>query len=271
VTFCPKIGHIVIEFCDSVPYGIPPSPPFMSVVLATPSSLFHVEFGETRYPIAIRRHPRSKRLSLRLSRATGEMVLTMPQRASLSSAHTFAQAYAGWIAARLQKQPQTIPLNAGSVFPLRGISTLIVNRPRVPGGVMLTMGEDGGSQLHVSGDASHVPRRVKDYLKKQALHDITLAVKHYEAKSGLKSSRITLRDTVSRWGSCSSAKALNFSWRLIMAPPLVLDYLTAHEVTHLKEMNHSPRYWALLNLLCPHVDEAEAWLKKHGVGLHRFK
>jgi predicted metal-dependent hydrolase len=243
----------------------------MSVVLATPTSVFHVEFGEGRFEIAIRRHPRSKRLSLRLSRATGEMVLTMPMRASLASAQSFAQAYAGWIATRLQKQPEIITLAAQSTFPLRGVMTLIVNHPRVAGGVMLTCDENGDAQLHVGGDVSHVPRRVKDYLKKQALHDITFGVKHYEAKSGLKSSRITLRDTVSRWGSCSSQKALNFSWRLIMAPPLVLDYLAAHEVCHLKEMNHSPRYWALLNALCPHVEEAERWLKKHGAGLHRFR
>jgi predicted metal-dependent hydrolase len=243
----------------------------MSVVLATPTSVFHVEFGDGRFEIAIRRHPRSKRLSLRLSRATGEMVLTMPHRASLASAKSFAQAYAGWIATRMQKQLEIIPLGAGSVFPLRGMMTMIVNHPRVAGGVMLTCDENGDAQLHVGGDEKHVPRRVKDYLKKQALLDMTAAVKRYEAKSGLKSSRITLRDTVSRWGSCSSQKALNFSWRLIMAPPLVLDYLAAHEVTHLKEMNHSPRYWALLNALCPHVEEAERWLKKHGAGLHRFK
>ena len=79
-----------------------------------------------------------------------------------------------------------------------------------------------------------------------------------------------MRDTKSRWGSCSASGCLNFSWRLILAPPFVLDYLAAHEVAHLKEMNHSRRYWATLRKLCPHTDEAERWLKRHGTELHKY-
>ena len=81
---------------------------------------------------------------------------------------------------------------------------------------------------------------------------------------------IAIRDTKSRWGSCSSTGTLSFSWRLIMAPPLVLDYLAAHEVAHLKELNHSNRFWTLLHELCPATDEAERWLKRHGAELHRY-
>jgi predicted metal-dependent hydrolase len=82
--------------------------------------------------------------------------------------------------------------------------------------------------------------------------------------------RIVLRDTASRWGSCSSTGRLNFSWRLILAPPFVLDYLAAHEVTHIVHMNHSPLFWKLTRRLFPETDRAEAWLKANGAGLHRF-
>jgi predicted metal-dependent hydrolase len=95
-------------------------------------------------------------------------------------------------------------------------------------------------------------------------------VKRYCARLGVVAKRITVRDTTSRWGSCSARGALSFSWRLVLAPPMVLDYLAAHEVAHLRELNHSPRFWRLVKLACPQTDEAEEWLKRHGSDLHRF-
>jgi hypothetical protein len=115
-----------------------------------------------------------------------------------------------------------------------------------------------------------VARRVRDFLEAEAKRDLSAAVKRYTARLGVDASRITVRDTKSRWGSCSAKGALNFSWRLILAPPFVLDYLAAHEVGHLKEMNHSSRFWRVVHGLCPRTDEAEDWLKRHGTELHRF-
>ncbi len=111
---------------------------------------------------------------------------------------------------------------------------------------------------------------MQETLTREARADIHAAVERYAPRLGKSPNRITLRDTRSRWGSCTARGDLNFSWRLILAPPLVLDYLVAHEMAHLREMNHSPRFWAVANDLCAHVDSAEAWLKRHGTTLHRY-
>ena len=122
----------------------------------------------------------------------------------------------------------------------------------------------------VAGERPHVPRRVADFLIREARKDIEAAVARHAKTIGVKPQRIAIRDTVSRWGSCSSAGRLSFSWRLILAPSFVLDYLAAHEVAHLVHLNHSPKYWSLLRRACPETNRAEAWLKTHGASLHRF-
>ena len=124
--------------------------------------------------------------------------------------------------------------------------------------------------ISVPGDDAGIPGRVRRFLMAEAGRDLRAAVDRHSAVIGETARRISLRDTRSRWGSCSSAGALSFSWRLILAPPLVLDYLAAHEVAHLKELNHSGRFWRLLRGMCPDTDEAEAWLKRQGSDLHRY-
>ena len=111
---------------------------------------------------------------------------------------------------------------------------------------------------------------MQDFLIREARRDLEAAVGRHAARLGVKVRRITLRDTSSRWGSCSASGALNFSWRLVLAPPFVLDYLAAHEVAHLIHMNHSDAFWAVVTRLSTDVDPAEAWLKTHGSGLLRF-
>jgi predicted metal-dependent hydrolase len=112
--------------------------------------------------------------------------------------------------------------------------------------------------------------RVRDFLTREARRDLAEAIERYAPRLSQRPTRMTLRDTRSRWGSCTARGELNFSWRLILAPPMVLDYLVAHEMAHLREMNHSPRFWALLGDLCPNVEAAEAWLKRNGSSLHRY-
>jgi predicted metal-dependent hydrolase len=136
--------------------------------------------------------------------------------------------------------------------------------------VVWTASGERGPLICVAGDLSHVPRRVADFLKREARRDLDAAVARHCKALGLAARRITLRDTTSRWGSCSTTGALNFSWRLILAPPFVLDYLAAHEVAHLAHMNHSAMFWRVTRRLFPETDRAEAWLKAHGSGLHRF-
>ena len=128
----------------------------------------------------------------------------------------------------------------------------------------------GAPVIAVCGEPPHLARRITEFLQAAARRNLTAAVARHALRLGRPSPPITIRDTQSRWGSCSSGGRLNFSWRLILAPPQVLDYLAAHEVAHLREMNHSARFWRLVRELCPGTDEAEAWLKRHGNGLHRF-
>jgi predicted metal-dependent hydrolase len=111
---------------------------------------------------------------------------------------------------------------------------------------------------------------VKDFLKREARRDLALSVRRYAEVLGVKFTRISVRDQSSRWGSCTSDGVLSFSWRLILAPPFVLDYLAAHEVAHLVEMNHSARFWRVVARICPETDRAKAWLHAHGNELHRY-
>ena len=108
------------------------------------------------------------------------------------------------------------------------------------------------------------------FSRREARKRLEAQVLDHAARLGVKPSRITVRDTLSRWGSCSSARALSFSWRLIMAPEFVLDYVVAHEVAHLCEMNHSPRFWAHVRSLAPNMEAAQAWLKVNGRDLQRY-
>lgn len=230
--------------------------------------------GET-YRIALKRIASARRFTLRVRAATRDVVLTMPPRSSISSARSFVEAHAAWIGVRLERLPKPMPFGAGEVVPIRGVNHIIVHRPHQRGTAWVEAGRKsvGASmlpQLCVAGEAEHVARRVKDFLMREAKRDLEVSVMRHAAKIGVEPRRINLRDTTSRWGSCSSTGSLNFSWRLVMAPGFVLDYLAAHEVAHLIYMNHSPAFWRIVGKLTPHTDRGEAWLKAHGAGLLRF-
>ncbi len=129
---------------------------------------------------------------------------------------------------------------------------------------------DGAETICAGGDPAHFERRIADFLRREARRDLETAVRRHAATIGRAPIALSLRDTSSRWGSCSAKGALNFSWRLILAPPFVLDYLAAHETAHLRHHDHSDKFWALTKSLCPETDRAETWLKTHGVQLHRY-
>ncbi|GGH08465.1 metal-dependent hydrolase [Alsobacter metallidurans] len=223
------------------------------------------------FRVAVRRVPAARRFTLRVSAATGGVVLSLPARADLHTAVDFASRHGGWIAARIARLPDEAPLVPGAIVPFRGLDHRIVHRPAARGTAWIEQGADGPPLLVVAGAAEHAHRRVLDFLKREAKKDLEAAVALHATALGVKPGKITLRDTRSRWGSCSSTGRLNFSWRLIFAPPFVLDYLAAHEVSHLREMNHSARFWRIVHRLCQRTDDAEAWLKRHGAGLHRFR
>jgi hypothetical protein len=251
---------------------VPPTMPLRALLYRRPTEpkTIQVVFDRSFYLVRIRRHRQARRYTLRIQAATREVILTMPPRGSLKEAKAFAQKHGGWIAARLHRLPEATPFAHGARVPLRGQSHRIVHRRGVRGTVWIEIGDDGERALCVAGEAPHVNRRVTDFLKREAKNDLETASRGFAAKLGVKIRRVSVRDQSSRWGSCSTTGVLSYSWRLILAPPFVLDYLAAHEVAHLVEMNHSRKFWRIVERLCPNMKRAKAWLDAHGTDLHRY-
>jgi hypothetical protein len=226
--------------------------------------------GKAIYLIRLRRHRQARRYTLRIQAATREVILTMPPRGSLKEAKAFAEKHGGWIAARLERLPEAAPFAHGMEVPLRGVLHRVVHRAQMRGTVWTEVDERGRHLICAAGGGPHLARRVGDFLIREARRDIEAASRHYADLLGVSIKRVSVRDQVSRWGSCSTTGVLSFSWRLILAPPYVLNYLAAHEVAHLVEMNHSRRFWRLLKRLCPTMQRAKVWLDVHGTDLHRY-
>ncbi len=231
---------------------------------------FDVSHAGATHRVAVKRVAGARRFTLRVRAADGAAVLTMPPRASLKSAWAFAERNAEWIGTRLAALPGRIALLPGTAVPLRGVDHRVALDPTSLRRVQPGQDLDGAPVLRVSARAPDPAAAVLAFLRGEARADLAAAVARHAAAVGRPVAGITLRDTRSRWGSCSSRGALNFSWRLILAPPLVLDYLAAHEVAHLVHMDHSGDFWRVTRGLAPLTDEAEAWLKRHGPGLHRY-
>jgi predicted metal-dependent hydrolase len=233
-------------------------------------SVVQVVFDKAIYLVRLRRHRQARRYTLRIDAPTREVVLTMPPRGSVREAKEFAQKHGGWIAARLKRLPEAAPFVHGVEVPLRGEPHRIVHRRGERGTVWTETDGSGQRLLCVAGEPPHVDRRISDFLKREAQRDLDAASRGYAAQIGVSIKRICVRDQSSRWGSCSNTGVLSFSWRLILAPPFVLDYLAAHEVSHLVELNHSPRFWRLVKRLYPQLERAKVWLDANGTDLHRY-
>jgi hypothetical protein len=232
--------------------------------------LIEVVFDDAVYAVRLRRHRRARRYTLRIQAATREVILTMPPRGALKEARAFAQKHGGWIAARLGRLPEAVPFAPDVVVPVRGMPHRIAHRNGVRGTVWTEIDANGDRLLCVAGHAPHIDRRVGDFLRREAKRELEAASLRYAHALGLTVRRVTVRDQSSRWGSCSTTGMLSFSWRLILAPSQVLDYLAAHEVAHLVEMNHSAKFWRVVQRIYPGHESARAWLDTHGADLHRY-
>jgi len=235
-------------------------------------SAIALAFPGIEAPVEVRRHPAARRMTLRVSRTHRAVILTLPMRCDPTAVDTFVNRHADWVRQRLGAMPGPVPFEPGAIVPLRGTPHVLQSVPaaRGRGVVTLTRTSAGDAALAVSGGPEHLARRLTDWFIEQARRDIDARVAHHAAYLGLKARRVAIRDQLSRWGSCSSTGVLSFSWRLVLAPPLVLDYVAAHEVAHLKEMNHGKRFWALVRKTMPEMDEARAWLYAHGTDLRRY-
>jgi len=222
-------------------------------------------------PVEVRRHPGARRLTLRVSRTRRAVIVTLPVQCDLREAGTFLDRNIEWVRERLSSIPQPVPFADGAVLPLRGeFHTIAFTGKRATGGVVHRRATSELPELHVTGHPEHAPRRLRDWLAEEARRDLDKRVLVHTRALGVKAKRIAVRDQATRWGSCSTTGVLSFSWRLVLAPPRILDYVAAHEVAHLVEMNHGARFWALVERLIPAMKEDKRWLQVYGLDLHRY-
>lgn len=222
-------------------------------------------------PVEVRRHPTARRFTLRVSKTRRAVVVTMPMRSRVDDAGSFLNNHLDWVRERLGSVPEGVPFAHGSIVPLRGQPHRIVVAAAQRGAPVVRVDTSTNSlRLLVAGRNEHVPRRLKDWLLAEAKADLDARVQFHCKALGVRVRRICLRDQQSRWGSCSASGVLSFSWRLILAPSFVLDYVAAHEVAHILEMNHGPRFWRHVQRSVPRLEEAKRWLRNEGSDLHRY-
>ena len=251
-------------------------------------------------PVELRRSRRARRFCLKVSHTERAAILTLPQEVRIEEAGNFLARHMEWLKRQLDRLPEPIPFSDGAVIPLRGLSHKIsyVGAVRYQGVVWvdevdavksveqwsddqvcsnqdqstLSMCDDTRAlpRICVSGGQAHGSRRLADWLRGQAKVDLTSRTLYHAGNLSCQPKRISVRDQSTRWGSCSSTGTISYSWRLIFAPEFVLDYVAAHEVAHLREMNHGPRFWRLVRETMPEMQKARAWLKQNGAELHKF-
>lgn len=220
--------------------------------------------GGREIALTLRRSTRARRMTLRISQLDGRVTLTLPPRVSEREAMAFVREKHDWICKHLDARPDEVLVQLGAVLPVEGADRTVVAGT----GRAVRLEPDA---LVVPGAPNAVPRRALGFLKARARDRLASASDLYAARLGRPYSGLSIRDTRSRWGSCSSAGRLMYSWRLILAPPAVLDYVAAHEVAHLAQMNHSPAFWAEVERIHGPYAPLRAWLRTEGNALHRYR
>ena len=224
----------------------------------------HTLEGNPPIEVSLRRSGRARRLSLRVSRLDGRVTLSLPTRTPDHEGIAFLRAQEPWLRKHLSQLGACAPVRVGGAVLLRG-QLVPIGAADVPR-IVVT---DSGITVPLRVQAIGVPVQAK--LKVMARDALALASDAYAAQVGRSYTQLSIRDTRSRWGSCSSQGRLMYSWRLIMAPPEVLTYVAAHEVAHLVRMNHSDAFWRVVERLYPNYDVPRQWLRENGDQLHRYR
>ncbi|MFD1510022.1 M48 family metallopeptidase [Lacimonas salitolerans] len=224
----------------------------------------HVLPGNPPVALLLKKSAQARRISLRVSRLDGRVTLTCPKGVTEAEALAFARSKAAWLRRALADQQGPVAVGYGAEVPVLGHMRQI--NPGPGRAVQIT-----DTALLVPGPAEQTGARVQGFLKNHARDRLSAAADRYAGTLGRPYARITLRDTRSRWGSCTADAGLMFSWRLVMAPEPVLDYVAAHEVAHLAEMNHSAAFWAVVHRLYGDHRTARGWLRENGHNLHRYR
>ena len=220
--------------------------------------------GNPPIEVILRRSARARRLSLRLSQLDGRVTLTLPRHVPEAEGVAFLRQKEAWLRGHIDRREDDVAILPGAALPVEGVAHVVT--PAQGRSVRL---ENGA--LLVPGEGEAMAARLRGWLRAQARDRLAEASDRHAAALGRSYARLTLRDTRSRWGSCTADGGLMYSWRLILCPPEVLDYVAAHEVAHLKEMNHSPAFWATVERLYGDWRAPRRWLRENGAGLHRFR
>lgn len=219
--------------------------------------------------LVVRRSATARRVSLRLDTRGGHFVLTLPRGVSTTAGLDFAHSQKAWMASALKALPQRLSFTHGAEVPLLGVPHRIDHAPEKPARVAAYSGQDGFT-LSVGGPEAGLEIRLQNWLRKQAKTELAARATLFSDRLGIDFGKLSVGDPTSRWGSCSARRGLSFSWRLIMAPAEVMDYVVAHEVAHLREMNHSPAFWRVVAELMPGYEKQRRWLKTHARELGRY-
>lgn len=224
-----------------------------------------IDLGGREVALRLRRSTRARRLALRIAGHDDSVELVLPQGVPEEDGLDFLESRSGWVLDRLGRLPARVPFADGCELPLGGVAHRVRYAPGAGIPVVVS-----GREILVSGRPEHLPRRLGDWLRAEAKRRITPLAHGKAAAIAHTVTRITVRDQKSRWGSCARGGRLSFSWRLVLAPSAVLDYVVAHEVAHLEQPNHSPAFWRVVDRLTQDREACRAWLRRYGTRLHRY-
>lgn len=236
----------------------------MKITLLT-GKIFEIEKSFPDLPLKVTKPPRCRRLSLRIDAKERSVVLSLPPLCSVKRAVNFVNENRAWIEAHLLSIPVTRKFTDGDVITIFGKTLTIKHCPDRKCGVTL---ED--DCIKVSGAIEFLPRRVRDFIKKESLQKLTQMSREKAAQIGCCVKKVTIKDTKSRWGSCSTLGNINYNWRIALAPEEAIDYLAAHEVSHLKHPDHSRAFWECVKSLSPYAESGRRWLKQNGNLLYAY-
>ena len=230
----------------------------------TPGPVETIQLPHGPTPVLWRRSSRARRVSLRIDPRHAAVVVTLPTRAARAAGMRLLTDHAGWVGSKLAALPPALAFVDGAAIPLGGVPHRVRHVAAGRGGAWLEAGE-----ILVAGQAAFLGRRITDLLRAEAARRLGILARDIAVQAQLRPRRIAIRDTRSRWGSCAPDGTVMFNWRLVMAPPEVQHYVVAHELAHLRHMNHGAAFWQLVQDLDPAMDGCIDWLKRHGAGLMR--
>jgi predicted metal-dependent hydrolase len=240
--------------------------PLHAILLGQVSETRIELFESTPIRVRVRVSARARRIAVRIDESADAIELVVPKGISLKAGFTFLEQQRGWLRSQLAEQPPRIPFVDGAEIPVLGVPHRVRHLGSCwRGGAAI---EDGS--IIVGGDTPHVARRVRDLLIVTARRELGARARRLAGDIERRVTRVTVRDTKTRWGSCAASGALAFSWRLVLAPEPVLDYVVAHEVAHLVHLNHGLRFWRLVERLAPGSTPQRAWLRRNRARLLRY-